>query len=112
MPTFDVTNLTAIAPPEGDAAARAIVTTQVTGESEQKAVRAWVALISVGVFLVASTVAWLVFDQFDDPSYFKVSSDYTALAALIIAAAAVERLLEPFSRWLLPKSAEENDASD
>jgi hypothetical protein len=110
MPTLDVTNLRAIAAPTGQTSP-AIVTTQVTGKSDEKAVRALVVVVSVGLFGVASIVAWKVFDSFDHPSYFKVGSDYTALAALVIAAAAVERLLEPFSRWLLPKADAENDAS-
>jgi hypothetical protein len=56
------------------------------------------AIVIVGV---GSVGAWLTFKA-AKPDFFAPKSDYSVFAGLFIAALALERLLEPFSKWLPP----------
>jgi hypothetical protein len=65
--------------------------------------------VVAGAFLIvgaASLGSWLLFNGVD-PSYFVPRSDYTALAAVVLFATALERLLQPLSKYLLPDGAEQ-----
>src|SRR5687768_8135719 len=54
--------------------------------------------VGFGIVAVGGVLAWLA-DRLLDPSPFKVGSDLSVFAALFVASAAIERLLEPFSRF-------------
>jgi hypothetical protein len=54
--------------------------------------------IAIGIIVIGGVVSWLA-DVVFDPTPFKVASNLSAFAALFVAAAAIERLLEPFTRF-------------
>jgi hypothetical protein len=54
--------------------------------------------VGFGIVAVGGVLAWLA-DRLLDPSPFKVGSDLSVFAALFVASAAIERLLEPFSKF-------------
>ena len=58
---------------------------------------------------VAAWIAWILWNH-ANPSDFEPRSDYTALAAVVLFATALERLLEPLSKYLLSDAAEKQQA--
>lgn len=69
-----------------------------------------VVAASVLAIAVTAVVSWWLWDVVFEPSDFEPRSDYTALAGVIFLAAAIERLLEPVSRYLVPAEDEEKAA--
>jgi hypothetical protein len=60
----------------------------------------WV-LVSLLGLVVGSVAAWIIF-RVAKPDFFVPKSDYSVFAGLFITALALERLLEPVSKWLPP----------
>jgi hypothetical protein len=83
----------------------------VTGTADDQSIRLPVVIGAFVVVGVASVAGWAVFEAVD-PTYFVPRSDYTALAAVVLFATALERLLQPLSKYLLPDGAEQAAAQD
>jgi hypothetical protein len=76
------------------------------GEGEQ-----WRSIVvAVGFAAACLTAAWLW--HRNTPSAYRVGSQWGAFAGLFILALAIERALEPFSRWLGPDTAIRKDKRD
>lgn len=101
MAIFQVNNVVAT-----DAASSAV---PVTGTAVDEDMR-WRVIVGAFVILgMASVAGWLLW-KWVDPKDFVPRSDYTALAAVVLFATALERLLEPLSKWLLPDNKEREAA--
>lgn len=59
------------------------------------------ALAGLALAIAGAIAGWILFEAVD-PEPFRPASDYSAFAALFILAAAVERLLEPFTPYVKP----------
>lgn len=68
--------------------------------------KGWAVLTGLGLTGVGAAGAWNV-NEFMGPSTFQVSEPMTIFAALFVFSAAVERVLEPFSRWMPGRAAQE-----
>jgi hypothetical protein len=102
MATFRVTNVNQVG-------GGAPVTSTVSGSSPDQ--RAGIAVVA-GAFVavaIAALIGWIIW-QHADPADFQPRSDYTALAAVILFATALERLLEPLSKYLLSDDDEKKSA--
>jgi hypothetical protein len=98
----------------GTDADRAATTEQVVGTSSTSRVDdVWWALISVAVVIVGALIADSVApdDAFPPTSLPTPAEGLTIFATFYVVAQAVERLLEPFSRVLLPADSEEEEAA-
>ncbi len=70
------------------------------------------ALAAAIVLLAAGgALAWFVYDWVG-PTDFVPGSNYAPLAGLFVVALALERLLEPFSGWVLPSTEAKKQARD
>jgi hypothetical protein len=65
---------------------------------------------SIAGIAIAAAISWWLWDVVVEPSDFVPRSDYTALAGVIFIATAIERLLEPVSRYLVPAEEQERKA--
>ena len=61
----------------------------------------WAPPVGLVVLAVGVAIAWAVYKAVD-PTDFVPHSDYSAFGGLFVVALAVERLLEPFSGYLVP----------
>jgi hypothetical protein len=66
----------------------------------------WAVVTGLGLTVASAAGAWNI-NQLMAPSVFEVSSQMSVFAALFVFSAAVERVLEPFSRWLPGRSQQE-----
>jgi hypothetical protein len=66
--------------------------------------------VALGFASACLTVAWLW--HRNTPSAYRVGSQWGAFAGLFILALAIERALEPFSRWLGPDTTMRKDKRD
>lgn len=80
-------------------AAPAVVASGTHAEARKGPVAAGLALVALGAAL-----GWAIY-QGTDPADFVPKSDYSAFAALFILAAALERVLEPFTPFVPPDTA-------
>ncbi len=67
---------------------------------------AWAVLAAFGLAAAGAGAAWDI-GQLMHPTAFHVGSESSAFAALFVFAAAVERLIEPLSRWMPGRGAQE-----
>lgn len=68
-------------------------------------------VISIAAVVVSVWLAYLVWDH-GSKKLFVPRSDYATLAGVVLLAAAIERLLEPLSSYLLPADADKKDANE
>jgi hypothetical protein len=61
----------------------------------------WAVIVAVAAVAVTALLAWWIFKE-KKPGYFNPKSDYSAFAGLFIVALALERFLEPFTKFLPP----------
>jgi hypothetical protein len=61
--------------------------------------KGWAVLTGLGLAGAGGLGAWNI-GQLASPSVFQVGNQMSTFAALFVFAAAVERLLEPFTRWM------------
>ncbi len=66
----------------------------------------WAVLSGLGLTGLGAVGAWNI-GTMVQPTVFQVGNQMSAFAALFVFAAAVERVLEPFTRWLPGRAAQE-----
>ena len=64
----------------------------------------WAPTLGVAFVVAGAMIGWLLYSTFD-PADFVPKSDYSVFAGLFILAAALERLLEPFTPAVKPDTA-------
>jgi len=68
--------------------------------------KGWAVVSGLGIAAIGAMGAWNV-NQMLAPSVFQVDSQMSVFAALFVFSAAVERVLEPFSRWMPGRGPQE-----
>lgn len=92
-----------------DAGADDAVATAAAGENRaneepdpgRTAAPTWAVLTAVTLVLTVAWIAWIVYER-KRPDFFIPKSDYSVFAGLFVLALALERFLEPFSKFLPP----------
>jgi hypothetical protein len=83
----------------------------IIGQADDQQVDGSLVMVAFALLTMAWFGAWFLFKAVDPP-YFAPSSDYSAIAALVLFATALERFLEPISKYLLSDAAEKKQVSE
>ncbi|NUT31790.1 MAG: hypothetical protein HOV79_01825 [Hamadaea sp.] len=97
-------------PPQSSGEQPAVVPPKVIGDADAAAVSAvpahlWAMLTSLGVVGGGLFGAWLIWQNFEAPT-FRATSEGSIFAGIVVFTAAVERFMEPFMRWLPGRAAQ------
>jgi hypothetical protein len=105
MASYRVENLAGTQPGSPPTAA------PIVGQADDQPIDLTLVLVAFALLTLAWFLAWFLFKAVDPP-YFTPSSDYSAIAAVVLFATALERFLEPISKYLLPDVKEKKQVDE
>ncbi len=79
---------------------------EMAAAAPSRPVRGWATTTAIGLAAVGALGAWNI-NQVMQPTPFQIGDTMSTFGALFVFSAAVERVLEPFTRWLPGRSAQE-----